>query len=933
MTGIKRTLTGCLLSGALLYFILFGGWESRVQGAETNELDGWIGKYTFYEYYERGDLAPQGRSYDIDIYKENGQYYADVAANGHMCGLDVKARVYGDEEWISLVLEEYNPDHSFGFSQMENNVILSLRREGESVYTYWGILSPLWEAEGGVSESGHCYLQRVEESDSMEQSGGESGVLLQGTGGGNPDDMADLAGWVGKYAWSEGSHEEGTDLGAADYDLTIYKEEGQYYADVLISGKDTTIDVKARLYGDEEWISLVLVEYNQGHVAGWEGLENSVLFSLRKQKEDIYTYWGEDDITQDLFEWHFTHYEWYSTYYDSNQYFEQVIFYSSMEEIAALDLPEDMLAFWLVLTGRKPFVSKKEEYQEFYWDEYCWTFGEPREPRLARRFMLVDMNGDGADEIVLYCSPESTQVLYYEDGVVYSYQTAFRGMKRIHTNGIYEGSSGAASTSYHRLTELNPDGWKEETLASVHDGDYKIGEETVSQKEFSDYVLQSIESVELAEAIEFTEDMLDAHLLGDLSEEELFIVKHAPVDEGKEMTTNEPGKGKHMMMFWLVANSYHEFVSTDDRNYREQEFYLKDFRRCLGDSAPDYHVKRFALADLDGDGRDEMLLECDPEVIQVLHFESGLHEREYGSPYEGMVYSYQFPARDMPGIRRDGIYRRYGGGSRIAYHRITEFNAENYTDETLARCFNGHFEVEGQEVSEKEFYDFIESLGTGEKVEFIDFTEENLNKYLLGDWTVCENPFFPFFYPQKRETLSADIQYMNFETRETINGYLDLMWLKHYNNGDLFKLSVVAVSNIEDNLGDERRHIYFYVTSDKIYRLWSCAYQDGEVIRFYNDNDLLMEVLDTDEKLMENVELVCCMEPVTDTLDISETGSHVTITQEGNQVIYSRVDIGANGNREFYESFVWESGKGLVDYKSGYRIEAEILYLENICTN
>lgn len=29
-------------------------------------------------------------------------------------------------------------------------------------------------------------------------------------------------------------------------------------------------------------------------------------------------------------------------------------------------------------------------------------------------------------------------------------------------------------------------------------------------------------------------------------------------------------------------------------------------------------------------------------------------------------------------------------------------------------------------------------------------------------------------------------------------------------------------------------------------------------------------------------------------------------------------------------SFVWEEGKGLVEYKSGYKQEADILYIENI---
>ncbi len=407
--------------------------------------------------------------------------------------------------------------------------------------------------------------------------------------------------------------------------------------------------------------------------------------------------------------------------------------YSDMEEVKALELPEDMLAYWMVLTGRKAFVSTDDEYREFYWDEYCWTFGEPQIPRRADEFMLVDMNGDGADEVVLYCLPESTQVLHYEDGVVYSYQFVFRGMKRIRTNGIYEGSGGAASTGYYRLTELNASGYEEEILTRLDNGYYEVGGKEVSYEEFLDYGLQYIESVELAETVEFTDAMLDTALLGDLPEEDLRIVKRIPADGEKALAVNEPGMGMHKMMFWLVANDHCEFISTDDRDYREQEFYLKDFRRRLGSDALDYHVNRFALADLDGDGRDELLLECDPEVIQVLHFENEVYYPEYGTtPDKGRIYSYQFPAGEIRGIRRDGVYHRYGSSSRFAYHRITEFNTGGYLDETIARCFNGRYEVEGEEASEEEFYAYIESLGDGEQITFMDFTEENLDRYLLG---------------------------------------------------------------------------------------------------------------------------------------------------------------------------------------------------------
>lgn len=37
-----------------------------------------------------------------------------------------------------------------------------------------------------------------------------------------------------------------------------------------------------------------------------------------------------------------------------------------------------------------------------------------------------------------------------------------------------------------------------------------------------------------------------------------------------------------------------------------------------------------------------------------------------------------------------------------------------------------------------------------------------------------------------------------------------------------------------------------------------------------------------------------------------------------------------DGSTHYYESFVWEKGKGLVEFRSGFRVEADILYIENI---
>lgn len=199
----------------------------------------------------------------------------------------------------------------------------------------------------------------------------------------------------------------------------------------------------------------------------------------------------------------------------------------------------------------------------------------------------------------------------------------------------------------------------------------------------------------------------------------------------------------------------------------------------------------------------------------------------------------------------------------------------------------------------------------------------------------------PFFYSQGNTLLSADIKYEASETWNTINGELKIKRLKRYDNGDLYKLSVEGIT--EGFLGPERKNIYLYVAPDEIYRLWSfCRDENGQSITFYDNDSLLMETFDTDEKLIENGELVCCMERLEDELGkedlgenemgtpISEIGKHFSIIPEGERITYSRYDTKPNGETDFYENFVWERGKGLVEYRSGFRAEAEILYIENI---
>lgn len=195
---------------------------------------------------------------------------------------------------------------------------------------------------------------------------------------------------------------------------------------------------------------------------------------------------------------------------------------------------------------------------------------------------------------------------------------------------------------------------------------------------------------------------------------------------------------------------------------------------------------------------------------------------------------------------------------------------------------------------------------------------------------VCENPYF---FPQNTSFITADITYFNFVMAGTIVE-LELEWLKQYDRGCLTKLSVVSFDDMPDYMDETRLNTYFYVTDVEIYQISPFIVKDNELFTFYNDDILLMSILDTDEKLIENGELVCCLRDVESHLAEGEVGAHITIEQQEKQILCNRVDVRQNEDLDYYENFIWEEGVGLVGYISGYGTEVEekkeIIDLRNI---
>lgn len=199
------------------------------------------------------------------------------------------------------------------------------------------------------------------------------------------------------------------------------------------------------------------------------------------------------------------------------------------------------------------------------------------------------------------------------------------------------------------------------------------------------------------------------------------------------------------------------------------------------------------------------------------------------------------------------------------------------------------------------------------------------NTEISNTITIGENSYF---FNDNRVYLEAKAKYDDGIDSKFIEEFVcaEMRFIKQYEQGSVYKFVIEPLGT----LTDERLNIYFYITNNKIYRLWSYVYQDNRAITFYDDDELLVKVLDTDEKLINNGQIVCQDEEMQCELMEEELEFHFAINKQGKQIEYSSYTITPNGRVYYYENFIWEEGKGLIEFGSGYRVERDPLYLTEI---
>ena len=340
----------------------------------------------------------------------------------------------------------------------------------------------------------------------------------------------------------------------------------------------------------------------------------------------------------------------------------------SEEEIAALGIREDMLAYWMVLNNKKAFNSWDEGGQKFFWNEYFWYYTDSVcKEHYADGFMVMDMDGDGREEIVLDCFPGTTHILHYEDGEVYGYWFGTRGMSIINKDGVYISSDGAARNWYYRLMGLNKDGYVMEEVAVEEEDYYEVGGKEVTEEEFWAYV-ESLEGVGDAEEVEFSESTLDQRLLGNLSEEELALVKRLPAEDVPEKEPDYRENKRALQTYAAVLKGEQDVVFATGGAREDDGTFMK----------------YFSLVDMDGDGSLELVLTCNDNLVWILRHEGG---RVRGYPLRTSCHRWRGPF-----IATDGVFQTEDGNlSSTGYARIVEFGEDGYRTEPVeGRGDSGH---------------------------------------------------------------------------------------------------------------------------------------------------------------------------------------------------------------------------------------------------
>ena len=176
------------------------------------------------------------------------------------------------------------------------------------------------------------------------------------------------------------------------------------------------------------------------------------------------------------------------------------------------------------------------------------------------------------------------------------------------------------------------------------------------------------------------------------------------------------------------------------------------------------------------------------------------------------------------------------------------------------------------------------------------------------------NPYFP-----AKEHMTLKVRANYYMAQEPIDEIVDaeIDRLRVYEKGCIYKLKIYVTTHTA-SFDFPVMVRYFYVKADEINLIWPFyqAEPNGKCIYFYDDDELLLQTFDTEEKLESkgSLEPVCREENIEE----EEASWFCSMKKEKDRVTFYRREKNHSGDEMQKDLFVWEKGKGLVQFETGF---------------
>ena len=261
---------------AIIFLLTGCSKQGTIEIIRPDNLGCWIGQY---EFNECTNVARILILYDINIYKEDENYFADIYIDGFKITQRLTAKVNGDENAIDLAFEKYLPDN-ISTPYEEGDLLLKLSKEGENILTEWGKIKAIDEYS---QDSNKIYFTKLQDDEAELFNPSINQHELASS-------QEELSSWIYQYVFDEAvpTHY------AWAYDINIYKRNNKYYAFINVDGFQTSKKIIAKVEGNKDSIDFVFERYSLNNVVVCEPFKKGdILLSFTKKGSYIYTKWGE----------------------------------------------------------------------------------------------------------------------------------------------------------------------------------------------------------------------------------------------------------------------------------------------------------------------------------------------------------------------------------------------------------------------------------------------------------------------------------------------------------------------------------------------------------------------------------------------------------------------------------------------------------------